>query len=33
MYINPFWAGVLMTLFLELLGLFILAMISAGGRE
>jgi hypothetical protein len=33
MYINPFWAGVLATVFAELLTLFIMAMLSTGGRE
>jgi hypothetical protein len=33
MYINPFWAGVLTTIFAELAGLFIMAVISTGGKD
>lgn len=33
MYVNPFWAGVLTTVFVELVGLFILAVISMGGKN
>lgn len=34
MYINPFWAGVLSTIFAELLGLFAFAVIGMfGGNE
>ena len=33
MYVNPFWAGVLATLFVELGALFICAVISTGGKH
>lgn len=33
MYIDPFWAGVLTTIFVELAGLFIMAVINTGGKD
>jgi hypothetical protein len=33
MYINPFWAGVVTTVFVELATLFVLAVISMRGGD
>lgn len=33
MYVNPFWAGVLSTVFVELLTLFVLSVIGTFGGE
>lgn len=32
MYVNPFWAGVLVTVLVELVGLVVVALISGGRR-
>ena len=33
MYVDPFWDGVIATVFVELLGLFILALSMTGGKK
>ena len=33
MYVDPFWAGVVATVFVELVGIFALALFMSGGKK